>query len=153
MKARLYRVKRRKGLSSPEISLTPLIDTAWVLLVIFMVTSPVIKKEAGLQVELPKGNVEEVKDASSDDIVVSFDNKRVLYLDGKQVAEKYLITSLKKRLVKGADKTVFVKADIAAEYGKVIELIDKIKYRLNLIMSIQTNYGLNFSLILQIYAH
>ncbi len=128
MKARLYRVKRRKGLSSPEISLTPLIDTAWVLLVIFMVTSPMIKKEAGLQVELPKGNVEEVKDSSSDDIVVSLDNKGLFYLDGKQVAGKDLIDLLKKRLGKGMDKTVFVKADIAAEYGKVIELVDKIKY-------------------------
>ncbi len=128
MKARSYRTKRRKGLLFPEISLTPLIDTAWVLLVIFMVTSPVIKKEAGLQVELPKGNVEEVKDSSSDDIVVSLDNKGLCYVDGKQVAAKDLIDSLKKRLGKGLDKTVFVKADIAAEYGKVIELVDKIKY-------------------------
>ena len=44
---RWYQMRRRKGLSSPEISLTPLIDTAWVLLVVFMIASPVIKKEAG----------------------------------------------------------------------------------------------------------
>ncbi len=128
MKARFSRMKRQKGLLHPEISLTPLIDTAWVLLVIFMVASPMIKKEAGLQVELPKGNMEEVKDASGNDITVSLDKSGKIFLNDTLVVEKQLIDKLKKKIGTGSEKTVFVKADTGAPYGKVIELVDTIKY-------------------------
>lgn len=128
MKTRFSQMKRQKGLLHPEISLTPLIDTAWVLLVTFMIASPMIKKEAGLQVELPKGNMEEVKDASGNDITVSLDKSGIIYLNGSPVAEKKLIDALKKKIGTGPDKTVFVKADTGAAYGKVIELVDTIKY-------------------------
>lgn len=127
MKIRFFQRKRRQGLSAPEISLTPLIDTAFVLLVIFMVTSPMIKKEAGLQVELPKGNMEEVQ-GTSEDIIVSLDSHGKIFLNGLPVGEKDLIEKLKKRVNKQNEKTVFVKADIKAHYGKVIELVDKIKF-------------------------
>lgn len=125
---RWYQMRRRKGLSSPEISLTPLIDTAWVLLVVFMIASPTIKKEAGLQVELPKGNMQETKPMTEKDITVVLDKAGVIFLNDSKVAEKDLIEKLKKIVGKGNEKTVFVKADSAAHYGKVIELVDKIKY-------------------------
>jgi len=125
---RWYQMRRRKGLSSPEISLTPLIDTAWVLLVVFMIASPTIKKEAGLQVELPKGNMQETKPMTEKDITVVLDKAGVIFLNDLKVAEKDLIEKLKKLVGKGNEKTVFVKADSAAHYGKVIELVDKIKY-------------------------
>lgn len=125
---RWYQMKRRKGLSSPEISLTPLIDTAWVLLVVFMIASPTIKKEAGLQVELPKGNMQETKEVSTKDITVSLDKTGGLFLNETKIAEKDLIEKLKKMVGKGNEKTVFVKADTTVHYGKVIELVDKIKY-------------------------
>ena len=128
MKARFYHMRRQKGLLHPEISLTPLIDTAWVLLVIFMVASPMIKKEAGLQVELPKGNMEEVKDASGNDITVVLDKSGKIFLNDVVVPEKQLIEKLKKKIGTGEQKTVFVKADTSAAYGKVIELVDTIKY-------------------------
>ncbi len=128
MKTRYSQMRRRKGLLSPEISLTPLIDTAWVLLVIFMVASPMIQKEAGLQVELPKGKMEEVKNAPGQDITVSLDKTGRIFLNDTVVPEDQLIEKLKKKVGSGAEKTVFVKADTAAHYGKVIELVDKIKY-------------------------
>ena len=128
MKARWYRMKHKKGLSHPEISLTPLIDTAWVLLVIFMVTGPSIKKEGGLQVELPKANLEEVNGAAKDDIVVFLETSGKLFLNDKQVFEKDLVESIDTLIGKGKERTVFVKADTGASYGKVIELVDKIKY-------------------------
>ena len=125
---RYYQTRRRKGLSSPEISLTPLIDTAWVLLVVFMIASPTIKKEAGLQVELPRGNMQETKPMTEKDITVVLDKVGTIFLNDSKVAEKDLIEKLKKLVGKGNEKTVFVKADSAAHYGKVIELVDKIKY-------------------------
>lgn len=133
MKARFTKMRRQKGLLHPEISLTPLIDTAWVLLVIFMVASPMIKKEGGLQVELPKGNMEEIKSSSGEDVTVSYvvsvkDKKSHIFLNDIEVEEKQLIEKLKKKIGTGSEKTVFVKADTAVEYGKVMALVDKIKF-------------------------
>ncbi len=127
MRSRFYQRKRKQGLSSPEITLTPLIDTAFVLLVIFMVTSPMMEKKAGLQVELPKGNVDELNGAT-EDLVVLLDAKDKIFFNGKEISPENLIEKLKKLVTKNNEKTVFVKADVKAHYGKVIELIDRIKY-------------------------
>jgi len=93
-----------------------------------MIASPTIKKEAGLQVELPKGNMQETKPMTEKDITVVLDKVGTIFLNDSKVAEKDLIEKLKKIVGKGNEKTVFVKADSAAHYGKVIELVDKIKY-------------------------
>ena len=93
-----------------------------------MIASPVIKKEAGLQVELPKGNMQETKEVTTKDITVSLDKAGNIFLNEAKIAEKDLIEKLKKMVGKGNERTVFVKADITTHYGKVIELVDKIKY-------------------------
>ena len=55
------RKSRRAAKHMPEISLTPLIDTALVLLVIFMVATPIMKNS--LTIDLPKGHMKEEKSA------------------------------------------------------------------------------------------
>lgn len=128
MKSRFYRRRRQKEHSFPEVCLTPLIDTALTLLIIFMITTPVIKKENALQVELPKGKVTEIDDGKKQDIIVSLDKQGKIFLNGKAIQEKEILDRLKKQIGNLQERTVFVKADIAAQYGKVIELVDKIKH-------------------------
>ncbi|NBP01381.1 MAG: biopolymer transporter ExbD [Proteobacteria bacterium] len=129
-----YRSQRnkRKQQSLPELNITPLIDTALTLLIIFMVATPMLKKEQNaLQIELPKGNSKEVADTRNQELVVtvSKDGKDIkIAFNGKIVQEKQLIEQLKKSVSTKAQKTVFIQADTGAPYGKVIELIDKIKY-------------------------
>lgn len=124
--------KRRKQQSLPELNITPLIDTALTLLIIFMVATPMLKKEQNaLQIELPKGNSKEVADTRNQELVVTIskDGKDIkIAFNGKIVQEKQLIEQLKKSVSTKAQKTVFIQADTGAPYGKVIELIDKIKY-------------------------
>jgi biopolymer transport protein ExbD len=123
---------RRKQQSLPELNITPLIDTALTLLIIFMVATPMLKKEQNaLQIELPKGNSKEVADTRNQELVVTIskDGKDIkIAFNGKIVQEKQLIDQLKKSVSTKAQKTVFIQADTGAPYGKVIELIDKIKY-------------------------
>ncbi|MFS8506599.1 MAG: biopolymer transporter ExbD [Candidatus Babeliales bacterium] len=123
---------RRKQQSLPELNITPLIDTALTLLIIFMVATPMLKKEQNaLQIELPKGNSKEVADTRNQELVVTIskDGKDIkIAFNGKIVQEKQLIEQLKKSVSTKAQKTVFIQADTGAPYGKVIELIDKIKY-------------------------
>lgn len=128
MKSRFYRRRRQKEHSFPEVYLTPLIDTALTLLIIFMITTPAIKKENALQVELPRGKVTEVDDGKKQDIIVSLDKQGKIFLDGKGIQEKEVLDRLKKKIGNLKERTVFVKADTGAQYGKVIELVDKIKH-------------------------
>lgn len=128
MKYRLRRKLRQNQEQLPEISLTPLIDTALTLLIIFMVTTPMLHKENALQVELPKGNVKETQENQKEDLIVVLTKKGEISFNNKIVQEKDLIIVLQNALGKKQDKTVFVKADTGAEYGKVIELVDTIKH-------------------------
>lgn len=127
MKYRLNRRRRKNEQSLPDINLTPLIDTALTLLIIFMVATPMLKKENALQVELPKGKVKEISDTQKQELIIQIDKAGKLSLNNAVLKEVDLFTKLKKQVNPKQQKTVFVKADIAVAYGKVIELVDKIK--------------------------
>ena len=128
MKYRLRRKLRQSQEQLPEISLTPLIDTALTLLIIFMVTTPMLQKENALQVELPKGNVKETQETQKEDLTVVITKKGEISFNDKIINEKDLIVVLQKAIGTKQEKTVFVKADTGASYGKVIELVDAIKH-------------------------
>ncbi len=128
MKSRRYRRKGLKEQSFPEISLTPLIDTALTLLIIFMVTTPMLKKENALQVELPKGKMKEIDDSKEQEITIAIDKSGKFSFNDKIIKEKEVLEKLKVQVGKKSDRTVFVKADTAVHYGKVLELVDKIKH-------------------------
>jgi len=120
-----FRRGRRKVATLPEISLTPLIDTALTLLVIFMVTAPMMNN--ALKIELPKGQAKEDQGIQQE-LVVSVDKHKQLFLNGKPVDSlKELITKIKTALGKNMDRTVYVQGDKDASYGDVIELVDHIK--------------------------
>ncbi len=117
--------RRRRALATPELNLTPLIDTCLTLLVIFMVTAPLVNN--AIKVNLPRGNAKE--DAGTQqELVVYVDEKKNLFFNGKQAVNRsQLISDLRANVGKNKDRTVFVKADTAVPYGSVIELVDEIK--------------------------
>ena len=127
----MRRSQRRRGRRQsifPEISLTPLIDTALTLLIIFMVTTPMLKNENALQVELPKGSMKEVHDSKEEEFVITLDKNGKMALNSTVMKKLSIIDKLKSVIAQNKKQTVFVKADAAVDYGKVIELIDSIKY-------------------------
>lgn len=104
--------------------MTPLIDTALTLLVIFMIATPMMQN--AIRVSLPKGKAKE--DAGSrQEIVVYVDKDKKIFFNGNQVAYEKLIDELGKKIGSQKDKMVFVKADQAVSYGSVLELVDHIK--------------------------
>ena len=132
MRLNRWRGKRKRLV--PEINLTSLIDTTLTLLIIFMVASPMIKRENALQVELPKGSIQEVEDSRSQEIVVVISKQEKLFVgDILCDSSARVIEQLEKKIGDSksgvsSDKTVFVKADTAVSYGKVMDLVDKIKH-------------------------
>ncbi|MBT3828155.1 protein TolR [bacterium] len=109
-----------------EISMTPLIDTALTLLIIFMITTPMMQQM--IKVELPKGSTSEITSPDLD-VIVSIDKKGLLYLNGKKASDyTQLIERIKKVVGRASDRVVTVQADRSVAYGMVLELVDRIKY-------------------------
>ncbi len=116
--------RRRERTAINDISLTPLIDTALTLLIIFMVAAPMMQN--AISITLPQGQKNEVG-STPQELVIYIDKQGKHFLDGKPYATDKLIEQLQKQVGRGKERTVFVKADQAASYGNVIELVDQIK--------------------------
>ena len=123
---KFFRGRRRTTLLAPEVTLTPLIDTALTLLIIFMVTAHMFHNS--ILIQLPKGHVKEDRE-QREEIVVMIDKSGNLYFDGKKVNDDTLIKNVNSKLSKRPGVPVFVKGDKDVEYGKIIDLVDLLKVR------------------------
>ncbi len=122
---RRTRRSRRRGTGELlDISLTPLIDTALTLLVIFMIATPMIQN--AIRVSLPKGKAKEDAGAKQE-LVVYVDKDRKIFFNGTELAAGTLINELRSRVQESPTKLVYIKADQTVPYGTVIELVDQIK--------------------------
>jgi biopolymer transport protein TolR len=121
-----YRNRRSsRSITMPEVTLTPLIDTALTLLIIFMITTPMMNNV--IKVELPSSHVNEINTQEQQETIVYIDKNYRLYLNGKEMDMQTILSSLKKMAdVKKIDM-VFVKADGAVKYEKVIDIVDTVK--------------------------
>ncbi len=112
----------------PEICLTPLIDTALTLLVIFMVTAPLIQNS--IKIDLPDGNAQEAGNQSQQELVVAIDKDEQLFLNNKPTSLEQLVTDLKKQLASSGPKQrvwITVDKNKTCSAGKLISVIDTIK--------------------------
>ena len=105
----------------------PMADIMLVLLIIFMVVTPMLQKTH--QVDLaPVDNPREMKDADKDDaIVVAVTRDGTLFLGNDKVAKENITGQIKDRLANKLDKTVYVKSDSRAKYGDVVAVVDEIR--------------------------
>ena len=122
---RITRRSKRSHRMITDIPLTPLIDTALTLLIIFMVTTPMMHNV--IKVQLPQGKAQEDK-GGQQEVVVYVDKEGKLFVNGTLCAtDVQVIDDVKTRIGAEHNKTVYIKADKDANYGTVITLVDKIK--------------------------
>lgn len=110
-----------------DINVTPMVDVMLVLLIIFMVVTPMIQH--GKQVDLVKTqNQVDMKDADREDAIrVSILRDGSVWLETEKVTIDGLTTKLQAILEKKADHKVFLKADAHAHYGDVVAAVDGIR--------------------------
>ena len=109
-----------------EINVTPLIDIVLVLLIIFMVMTPVMLKE--LVAKVPQAQTENVAQPPGENpIVVELDAHDALTLNGDPVAPETLGTQVAERLRHDRQKVVFFKIADDANYGRAVRIMDTCK--------------------------
>jgi biopolymer transport protein ExbD len=117
-------VRPASGTNS-DINVTPLVDVVLVLLIIFMVVTPLLEKD--IPVRTPASEkVEEVVDVPQDQIVVYVNKDGALRINSEQVAAPEFVGKLKVALAPKADidRIVFIVADDACNYGKFVHVLD-----------------------------
>jgi biopolymer transport protein TolR len=109
-----------------EINVTPLIDIVLVLLIIFMVMTPIMLKE--IVAKVPQKQTENVPQPPGENpIVVELDKHDALMLNGETVAPEALAERVGERLLHDRQKVVFFKNDDDASYGRAVRIMDVCK--------------------------
>jgi biopolymer transport protein TolR len=107
-----------------DINVTPLVDVMLVLLIIFMVATPMLHQ--GIQVALPRADARNLPLKVQDPIVLSINRDGEVFLRDARVPLAELADRIKDRLAGRPDDTVFLKGDRGVPYGRVIEVLDRL---------------------------
>jgi biopolymer transport protein TolR len=114
---------RRIGGTLAEINIIPLVDVTLVLLLIFMLTAPLMYR--GVDVNLPKtsGKPTTVEER----MVLTLSKDQNVYLNDKLIPMASLEQVLSDMFKNRQDKTIYLRADQALQYGFVVETMDRVR--------------------------
>jgi len=112
-------------MSAPNV--IPMADIMLVLLIIFMVVTPMLQKNK--PVDLARTNTaRDMQDADKEDaVVVAVTRDGNIFLGNTQVQKADITGQVKDRIANKNDKTVFLKSDARAKYGDVVAVVDEIR--------------------------
>jgi len=119
------KVKAQDVMSAPNV--IPMADIMLVLLIIFMVVTPMLQK--GTPVDMARvENPQDLPDADKDDaVIVAVTRDGYLFL-GNTRTELDVVSSQISDLISGrTDKTVYIRSDGRAKYGDVVKLVDEVR--------------------------
>ena len=131
--------KRARPATNADINIVPYIDVMLVLLVIFMMTTPII--EQGVEVDLPEAPATMVDYEDQQPTVITIDKNGNYYINSmmdpgiedpgntKMVSLNVVVNQVLARREIWPDMQVFVRGDVDADYGKVLGVIAELEYK------------------------
>jgi len=120
-----YKPKAGAQMAAPNV--IPMADIMLVLLIIFMVITPMLQKTTPVDLAMTN-NAHDMKEADRDDaIVVAVTRDGSIFLNNLLVHKEDITGQVKDKLTGRLDKTVYVKSDARAKYGDVVAVVDEIR--------------------------
>jgi biopolymer transport protein ExbD len=120
-------VKRETPGAVSDINVTPLVDVMLVLLIVFMVITPMLQK--GVSVDMARvNNPRDMHDADKEDatvLAITRDGK--IYMGSDAITVDKITAKVKDRVADKLAKTVYIKSDARAKYGDVVGVVDAVR--------------------------
>ena len=118
---------RRRGGTSNEltadINVTSLVDVAFTLLVIFIITAPIM--QAGVEVNIPKARAETITPAEA--VIVTVNREGHVFIGEAQASEQEFESALTDVVREKQATSVYLRADESVPYGQVLRVLGTIK--------------------------
>jgi biopolymer transport protein ExbD/biopolymer transport protein TolR len=116
-----------RGKVNSDINVTPMADVMLVLLIIFMVITPMLQK--GQTVDMAKTNnpVEMTEADKEDSVILAVTRDGKYYVNQDRVGIDEVSSKVNDLLTGKLDKTIFLKGDFRAKYGDVVKLVDNLR--------------------------
>ncbi len=108
-----------------DINVTPLVDVCLVLLIIFMVVTPMLQK--GKPVLLPQTERPDKKPESKNELLISVEVDKNIFIETKWFPDKDFVAKMKETYERSPNKDVIVKADNRLTYGDVKKVMRYVK--------------------------
>jgi biopolymer transport protein ExbD len=115
--------KRKSNNVMSEINITPFTDVILVLLIIFMITTPMLM-QSSIKVDLPKAQTSDIENSLNVDVIISKDG--CIYIDGNQIHVSN-IEEMQRLLLPNINKTVIIKGDKDVKYDYIVQFLDVAK--------------------------
>ncbi|MCA6084778.1 ExbD/TolR family protein [Candidatus Endomicrobiellum agilis] len=117
-------LNRKRNAVMSEINITPFTDVVLVLLIIFMITTPMLMQPS-IKVNLPKTQISDSEDASNIEVLIS--KNGYVYVEGKQIHNSNVESVIRDMVSSHTSKTVVIKGDKEVQYDYIIQFMDKAK--------------------------
>jgi len=114
----------KKGGAIADINITPLLDLAWVLLVIFILTTTAIVQ--GIDVKLPE-TADHKTEVPTQVVTISIDKSGQVFMNEEPLQASEVEEKLKTYKLANPDLPVILRADQSLRYDTVVQVIDAIK--------------------------
>ena len=112
--------RNRRSAAMAEINVTPMVDVMLVLLIIFMVAAPLMT--VGVPIELPQTQAKQLN-TEQKPITISVTNEGAIFLGDNPVTLDDLVTQVAAVAVNGTEDRIYVRGDLAANYGSVMQVM------------------------------
>jgi biopolymer transport protein ExbD len=110
-----------------DINVTPMVDVMLVMLIIFMVITPMLSKGVSVELSKTKNPIAMQSADKEDAVLVAVTRDGKAYLGSNQVAPDQLPAKVRDLLTNKLDKTCYLKADARARYERVVDVVNNMR--------------------------